>query len=53
MHLAAGEREAHRLRFLGRELVLALTRVDLLAVQPGGVAVGDRREHDSIVVGVE
>jgi hypothetical protein len=27
--------------------------VDLLAVQAGGVAVGDRGEHDAIVVGVE
>src|SRR4051794_7842169 len=49
----AGQGDADGLRLLGRELDLAFAAVDLLAVQPGGLAVGDRGEHDAAVVRVE
>ena len=48
-----GESAPHGLLLLGRELVLAPPAVDLLAVQPGRVAMGDRRQHDPVVVGIE
>src|SRR5215218_3063584 len=49
----AREREAYRLRLLRGELELSLARVDLLAVQPRGLPVGDRGEHHAAVAGVE
>src|SRR5829696_2099891 len=49
----ARQGEADGLGLLGGELELALAGVDLLAVRPGGLAVGDRGEHDAAVAGVE
>ena len=48
-----GQREPDRLVLLGRELVLAAAGEHRLAVQPRRVAVGDAREHDAVVGGVE
>ena len=41
------QREPHRLALLGRELELRLAVADLLGVQPRGVAMVDRGEHDA------
>jgi hypothetical protein len=49
----ACEREADGLGLLGRELELALAGVDLLAVDPRGLAVGDRGQDDAALAGVE